>query len=145
MVAGPLSLELEDVEDRTDVVGQHGETSRLDVGGSHEQVGAELLRLDGHETEAVYSAQAAIQRAVSFSPDVVLLDIGLPEMDGYQVAQHIRQAAHGIRIIALTGYGRTEDMLRARAVGFDAHMVKPVDFDALERVIAAPPEYPRVP
>jgi two-component system, sensor histidine kinase len=106
---------------------------------------AELLRLDGHETEAVYSAQAAIQHAVSFGPDVVLLDIGLPEMDGYQVAQHIRQAAHGIRIIALTGYGRTEDMLRARAVGFDAHMVKPVDFDALERVIAAPPESPRVP
>jgi signal transduction histidine kinase/ActR/RegA family two-component response regulator len=101
---------------------------------------SELLRLDGHETAAVYSARTAIDHAESFNPDVVLLDIGLPEMDGYQVAQQIRRAGNGIRIIALTGYGRTEDRLRASAVGFDAYMVKPVDFDALERVIAADPE-----
>jgi CheY-like chemotaxis protein len=103
---------------------------------------SELLRLDGHETAAVYSARTAIDHAESFNPDVVLLDIGLPEMNGYQVAQQIRRAGNGIRIIALTGYGRTEDMLRASAVGFDAYMVKPVDFDALERVIAADAEGP---
>jgi two-component system CheB/CheR fusion protein len=58
-------------------------------------------------------------------------------MDGYQVARQIRSRSSDVRLIALTGYGQTEDMLRTRAAGFDAHMVKPVDFDALERVIAA--------
>ena len=98
---------------------------------------AELLRLDGHEAHTVYSAKGALQCVDTFGPNVVLLDIGLPEMDGYQVAQQIRSRSSDVRLIALTGYGQTEDMLRTRAAGFDAHMVKPVDFDALERVIAA--------
>ena len=71
------------------------------------------------------------------NPDVVLLDIGLPEMDGYQVAQQIRKNSSGIRLIALTGYGQAEDIVRTHAAGFDAHMVKPVDFDVLQRAIAA--------
>jgi signal transduction histidine kinase len=97
---------------------------------------AEFLRLDGHVTEAVYSAKGALQSVASFGPNVVLLDIGLPEMDGYQVARQIRSAASGVRLVALTGYGQTEDTQRTRSAGFDAHMVKPVDLDALQGVIA---------
>jgi CheY-like chemotaxis protein/two-component sensor histidine kinase len=97
----------------------------------------ELLRLDGHEADAVYSANGALHAVETINPDVVLLDIGLPEMDGYQVAQQIRKNSSGIRLIALTGYGQAEDIVRTHAAGFDAHMVKPVDFDVLQRAIAA--------
>ena len=96
----------------------------------------ELLRLDGHEADAVYTAKGALPAVETYSPDVVLLDIGLPEMDGYQIAQEIRKSSSGIRLIALTGYGQAEDIARTRAAGFDAHMVKPVDFDVLQRAIA---------
>jgi CheY-like chemotaxis protein len=97
-----------------------------------------VLSLDGHVTEAVYSATEALSRADSFRPEVILLDIGLPEMDGYQVARHLRQrpALAGIRIVALTGYGQSEDVKRAREVGFDDHLTKPVDFTALARTLA---------
>jgi CheY-like chemotaxis protein len=98
-----------------------------------------LLSLDGHETKAVNSAQAALQFAESFKPDVVLLDIGLPEMDGYEVASRLRKLTelNGVRLIALTGYGQCEDRERAKAVGFDDHLVKPVEFQALERALAS--------
>jgi CheY-like chemotaxis protein len=97
-----------------------------------------VLSLDGHVTEAVYSATEALNRADSFRPEVILLDIGLPEMDGYQVARRLRQRPDlaGIRIVALTGYGQSEDVKRAREVGFDDHLTKPVDFDALARTLA---------
>jgi CheY-like chemotaxis protein/two-component sensor histidine kinase len=98
-----------------------------------------ILSLDGHETKAVNSAQAALQFAESFKPDVVLLDIGLPEMDGYEVASRLRKLTelNGVRLIALTGYGQCEDRERAKAVGFDDHLVKPVEFQALERALAS--------
>lgn len=97
-----------------------------------------VLSLDGHVTEAVYSATEALNRADSFRPEVILLDIGLPEMDGYQVARHLRQRSDlaGIRLVALTGYGQTDDVQRAREVGFDDHLTKPVDFAALARTLA---------
>ena len=97
----------------------------------------ELLRLDGHVADAAYSANEALHAVETNNPDVVLLDIGLPGMDGYQVAQIIRNRSNGIRLIALTGYGQAEDIARTQAAGFDAHMVKPVDFDVLQRAIAA--------
>ena len=98
---------------------------------------AELLRLDGHETETAYSAKGALHSVETYHPEVVLLDIGLPELNGYQVAQQIRKNRNDMRLIALTGYGQAEDIARTRAAGFDAHMVKPVDFDVLQEVIAA--------
>ena len=98
---------------------------------------AALLQLDGHRVRAVYSAAEALAAVRSAKPAIVLLDIGLPEMDGYQVAREIRATTHGIRLIALTGYGQAEDIARTRAAGFDAHLVKPVDFEALERAIGA--------
>jgi len=90
---------------------------------------AMLLSLDGYETHSVHSAQAALESAPSFNPDVVLLDIGLPEMDGYDVAQRLREQAAGapMALIALTGYGQPADRDRATQAGFDEFLVKPVE------------------
>ena len=100
---------------------------------------AALLQLDGHEVEAAYSAAGALERAVEFRPAVMLLDIGLPGMDGYELARRLRATPQltGVRLVALTGYGRPEDQQRTQAAGFDDHLVKPVDFPSLGRVITA--------
>jgi CheY-like chemotaxis protein len=95
-----------------------------------------VLKIDGHETEAVYSAKAALEYAASWRPDVILLDIGLPDMNGYEVAGRIRAARESVQLIALTGYGQAEDIRRARSAGFDAHVIKPVDFEVMGRIIA---------
>ena len=97
-----------------------------------------LLKLGGHETASVYTAVDALQRARAFRPDVVLLDIGLPEMDGYEVAQKMRElpGLRDIRLVAVTGYGRSDDRLRARDAGFDDHLTKPVEYAVLERTLA---------
>jgi CheY-like chemotaxis protein len=99
---------------------------------------AMLLKLGGHETASVYTAADALTRAPTFKPDVVLLDIGLPGMDGYEVAQQMRElpGLRDIRLVAVTGYGRSEDRIRAREAGFDDHLVKPVDYAVLELTLA---------
>jgi|SRR5579871_2472765 len=99
---------------------------------------AMVLKLSGHETSSVYSAADALEAAASFKPDVVLLDIGLPGMDGYEVAQKMRElpGLRNVRLIAVTGYGRADDRLRARDAGFDDHLTKPVEFARLERTLA---------
>ena len=103
---------------------------------------AMVLRCEGHAVEIAYTGADAIERVETFRPDVVFLDIGLPQVDGYQVARRIRAspAGAGIRLVALTGYGQAEDVERARAAGFDEHIVKPVDIRAvLESIAAAAP------
>ncbi len=98
---------------------------------------AMLLTLDKHEVVSVYAPRAALERYPVFQPDVVLLDIGLPEIDGYELARRLRALpgrAH-VRFIALTGYGQAEDRQRAREAGFDAHLVKPVDLATLQRTL----------
>ena len=102
---------------------------------------AQILALDGHVAESVYSASSALNRAAAFAPEVVLLDLGLPEMDGYEVARRLRQRPEfgTVRIVALTGYGQTGDLRRTWEAGFDDHLTKPVDFAALERVLAGSP------
>jgi CheY-like chemotaxis protein/two-component sensor histidine kinase len=99
---------------------------------------AMLLELEGHEVCAVYTAQAALEHARTFNPSVVLLDIGLPEMDGYEVARRMRAipALRDVRLVALTGYGQADDRRRARDSGFDDHLTKPVDLSNVERTIA---------
>jgi PAS domain S-box-containing protein len=101
---------------------------------------AMLLAFQGHETQVAYSAGEALACIGSFGPEVALLDIGLPQMSGYELAVRLRALPHmsALRLIALTGYGQLEDQQRALASGFDAHMIKPVDLEALERVIAGP-------
>jgi len=98
---------------------------------------AQLLRLEGHVVETVYGARAALDKFDGFNPDVVLLDIGLPEMDGYEVAHRLRQRTelHPVILVALTGYGQREDRERALVAGFDDHLVKPVSFEELQRVL----------
>ena len=100
---------------------------------------AMLLKLGGHETTSVYSAMDALAQAAEFKPDVVLLDIGLPGMDGYEVAQKLRElpGLRDIRLVAVTGYGRSDDRRRAREAGFDDHLTKPVEFGLLEKTLAA--------
>jgi PAS domain S-box-containing protein len=94
-----------------------------------------LLQLEGHETEAVYSAREALDRAARYRPEVILLDIGLPEMSGYELATLIRSELRSVRLIAVTGYGQREDVERARCSGFDGHVIKPVDSARLGRMI----------
>jgi CheY-like chemotaxis protein len=97
-----------------------------------------ILELSGHKTASVYTAVDALQRAAAFRPDVVLLDIGLPGMDGYEVAQKMRElpGLRDIRLVAVTGYGRSDDRMRARDAGFDDHLTKPVEYAVLERTLA---------
>jgi CheY-like chemotaxis protein len=99
-----------------------------------------LLELQGHQVASAHDGPAAVAAARSFRPDVVLLDIGLPGMDGYQVASALRddEALSDAVLIAVTGYGQDEDRRRSRAAGFDHHLVKPVDFDALAALIGRP-------
>ena len=97
-----------------------------------------VLDLDGHVTKRVYSARDALEQVVAFKPDIMLLDIGLPEMDGYEVARRVRALKHlnDVKLVALTGYGQLEDLRRAEEAGFDDHMVKPVDFETLSHCLA---------
>jgi CheY-like chemotaxis protein len=97
---------------------------------------AEMLQIDGHATEVAYTGREALSSSFARHPDVILLDIGLPDIDGYEVAAQLRPKLDSVQLIALTGYGQTEDIRRASEAGFDAHLIKPVDFDELLRIIA---------
>jgi CheY-like chemotaxis protein len=97
---------------------------------------ADILIELGHQVEVAHDGPSALAIAASFKPTVCLLDIGLPVMDGYQLAQHLRESnnlAEGARIIAISGYGQDADRKRASDAGFNAHLVKPVDLDELAR------------
>ena len=85
-----------------------------------------------------YASTDALAKLAEFKPDIVLLDIGLPEIDGYEIARRIRASPdhRHVRLVALTGYGQADDRQRATTSGFDAHLVKPVEFSALQRVLA---------
>lgn len=99
---------------------------------------AMLLGLQGHETRVALSGREALAAVEAFRPDVALLDLGLPVLDGYQLAARLRAQPQlrGLRLVALTGYGRSEDRQRTRAAGFDDHLVKPVDLAALTRTLS---------
>ena len=98
-----------------------------------------MLELSGHEVRAAADGAQGLEEAARWRPDVVLLDIGLPGMDGYEIAKRIKAnpALARTRIIALTGYGLAEDAKRAFAAGFDLHLTKPVDPEVLEEALAA--------
>jgi len=92
-----------------------------------------LLRMRGHEVGVAHSGPAALEAALAFAPEVVLLDIGLPGLDGYQVARELRRNPRlaNALLVALTGYGQDEDRLLAQEAGFDHHLTKPVDLKVL--------------
>jgi signal transduction histidine kinase/CheY-like chemotaxis protein len=96
-----------------------------------------ILELFGHQVRCVYDGISTLAVAEDFRPDVILLDIGLPGMDGYQVARTIRDhpALRSTKLIAVTGYGQGADRERSLAAGFDQHLTKPVDADKLHRLL----------
>ena len=100
---------------------------------------ATLLRFSGHETFAAHDGLEAVEAAARLDPDVILLDIGLPVLNGYEAARRIREQQGQTRrplLVALTGWGQEEDRRRSRESGFDAHLVKPVDHDVLGELLA---------
>jgi PAS domain S-box-containing protein len=108
---------------------------------------ADILRYGRHEVKTAYSGPAALGVARVFRPEVVFLDIGLPGMDGYEIARRLREfpETSGARLIALTGYGQSGDLERSLTSGFDAHFVKPVDPLTLARAVAGDPPAAGVP
>ena len=99
-----------------------------------------LLKLLGHDVQVAHDGKAAIEAARAHRPEIVLLDIGLPGMDGYQVASKLREeeCCKDAIIIAVSGYGQEEDRRRSQEAGFDHHLVKPVDYDALMTLFTTP-------
>jgi PAS domain S-box-containing protein len=97
-----------------------------------------MLRLAGHEVHTAYDGQEAVEAAEHFRPEAVLLDIGMPRMNGYEAARRIRQQPWGrdVFLVALTGWGQEEDKRRAREAGFDYHVTKPADPAALTKLLA---------
>jgi DNA-binding response OmpR family regulator len=100
---------------------------------------AMLLELDGHAVVSAHDGQSALAAADSHRPDVALLDIGLPLVDGYEVCRRIRQQPWGrtMILVALTGWGHEEDRARTRDAGFDGHLVKPVNYTDLIALLGA--------
>ena len=98
---------------------------------------AMLLKLSGHEVHTAHDGLEAVEAAAKFQPDVILLDIGLPRLNGYEAARRIReqQRDKGLMLVALTGWGQEEDRRRSEEAGFDAHLVKPVDLAALSKLL----------
>jgi CheY-like chemotaxis protein len=106
---------------------------------------AMALRAAGHEVEAAATGQAGIELALRGRPDYVLIDIGLPDVDGYAVAQALRpRLDRAVKLVALTGYGQQQDRQQSAAAGFDLHLVKPVaPIDVLRILAGTEPAAPR--
>jgi PAS domain S-box-containing protein len=99
---------------------------------------ADLLRLEGHQVSVAHDGRRGLEAALAWEPDVVLCDLGLPGMDGYEVARRLRAGGSRARLVALTGYAAPEDVERARQAGFDAHLAKPPDLDKLLLAVEEP-------
>jgi CheY-like chemotaxis protein len=97
---------------------------------------AEMLKLWGHEVQTAHDGPGALEAARAQPPDAVLLDLGLPVMDGYETARRLRQEGLGGKLlVAVTGFGAAEDRRRAAEAGFDTHLTKPVSPEALRQVL----------
>jgi CheY-like chemotaxis protein len=99
---------------------------------------AQLLTITGYSARTAYSGPASLEVAAAYLPDVLLLDIGLPGLNGYEVARRLRQhpQLNGVRLIAMTGYGEEAYRRRAQDAGFDTYLVKPIDFVKVQEVLA---------
>ena len=98
---------------------------------------ARLIQVLGHEVRITHDGTTALACLDNYQPDIVLLDIGLPGMNGYEVARRLRATERGsrVKLVALTGYGDDDDVARARGAGFDLFLVKPVSFSSLSAVL----------
>ena len=101
---------------------------------------AKLLEIHGHHVRVAYDGPSGVDQAKEWHPEIVLLDIGLPGMDGFQVASLLRQneGTRNAVIIAISGYGQEEDRNRSKQAGFDHHLVKPINSDELAKMMASP-------
>jgi PAS domain S-box-containing protein len=98
---------------------------------------AMLLRLEQHQVQVAHNGRAALEAVRTYEPEIVILDIGLPGMDGYEVARRLRQeySREELVLVAMTGYGQLEDRRRSEEAGFNAHLVKPADLDELQKIL----------
>jgi CheY-like chemotaxis protein len=96
-----------------------------------------FLTMEGFSVEVAYDGAAALEKVQSHAPDVVLMDIGMPRMDGYEAARMIRARGRPVRLIALTGWGQALDKIKAQQAGFDQHFVKPVDLATIVGALRA--------
>ena len=97
-----------------------------------------VLRRAGYEVRLAHDGVEAVRAAQSFAPEVVLLDLGLPKLNGYEVARRIReQGGQAVRLVAITGWGKAEDRRASKEAGFDYHLMKPVDIGLLQRLLDA--------
>lgn len=105
---------------------------------------AMVLHLDGHDVRIAHDAEAALQLAEGFRPQVGLFDIGLPRTDGYELARRVRQHAKlaDMYLVAITGWSQSEDRERAQQAGFDSHVSKPAEPDTVRRLVATAPHRP---
>jgi CheY-like chemotaxis protein len=99
-----------------------------------------LLKMRGHEVRVTYDGPTALLIAQAFHPQVVLLDLGMPGMDGYEVARRLREqpGLQPAMLVALTGWGQDEDKRRSKEAGFDHHLVKPTEPDVVQKLLADP-------
>jgi CheY-like chemotaxis protein len=106
---------------------------------------AVLLEADGHDVTTAYDGMTALDRVTSGKPEVVLLDIGLPDVTGYEVAQRIRamQGGESLTVVAISGWGQARDKQLAFESGFDAHLTKPADPAQVRDLLAERPARPR--
>jgi PAS domain S-box-containing protein len=138
----PLGEEQPEQSPRADVESRGGDSAArvliVDDNADLAQSTAELLKLSGHDVQTAYDGPSAIEAARAYRPDVILLDIGLPGMDGFDVAGRLRQEQEleNTVIIAISGYAEKVDRSRSREAGFDHHLVKPVDFNILLTLLA---------
>jgi CheY-like chemotaxis protein len=125
----------------TSAIQANGYRLRVLVVEDHEDTAAStalVLRLYGHDVQVASDGRMALQLMDAQAPDVVLLDLGLPRMDGWEVAKQIRSQATYKRplLVAISGYGREADRLRSTEAGIDLHLVKPIDPDQLKDLLA---------
>lgn len=118
--------------------GYHRKVLLVDDNRDAAQLLAMFLEASGHDVELAYDGPEAVSGAQALRPHTVLLDIGLPGMDGYEVARRIRRDPdlESIQLIAISGYCQSEDRKRSRAAGFDHHLAKPPDHDELLHLLA---------
>jgi CheY-like chemotaxis protein len=137
-----VSLEEAEPEKRVEPCDKIAARSRrilvVDDYGESAETLADLLRLDGNEVEIAHDGYEAVETAAHFRPAVILLDVAMPKLNGYDAARCIREQPWGKKmvLIAVTGWGQARDRQRSREAGFDAHLTKPVDYPELINLLS---------